>query len=81
MLPLPIGLKMATTCRDHHPKRVMVALLAGGGHIGLPQKYFERFRIGRVRGFRISSVCTNVYLCLGDFFLTYYSLYYIFDSS
>ena len=49
VLPLPIGLKMATTCRDNHPKRVMVALLAGGGHIGPPKKYSVRFRIGRVR--------------------------------
>ena len=60
MLPLPIGLKMATMCRDHHPKHVMVALLAGGGHIAPPQKYSVRFRTDRVIGFRISSVCTNV---------------------
>jgi hypothetical protein len=55
-----MGLKMATKCTGHHAKRVMVAHLAGGGHIGRPQKYFVRFGLGPVRRFRISSLCTNV---------------------
>ncbi len=59
MSPLQMVLKMATNCRGHHAKRVMVAPLADGP-IAPPQKYFVWFRLGRVRGFRISSLCTHV---------------------
>ena len=58
MSPLQMVLKMATNCRGDHARRVMVAHLADGP-IGLPQKYFVWFRLGRVREFRISSLCTN----------------------
>ena len=59
MSPLQMVLKMATNCRGYPARRVMVAHLADGP-IGPPQKYFVWFRLGRVRGFRISSLCTNV---------------------
>ena len=54
------SLKMVTNCRGHHAVRVMVAHLADGPRGGAPQKYFVWFRLGRVKGFRISSLCTNV---------------------
>ena len=57
MFPLQMVLKMATNCRGH----------LVDGPIGPPRKYFAWFRLGRVRGFRISSLCTNfpVYYSFG----------------